>query len=260
MTGTSPGRGTEAGPEALPMTRHTASSPKTRLCVLAKAPLPGLVKTRLAATHGEAFALAAYRAMVANVLDAAAASGLATTVLYAPAGAEEAMRGLCGPQTVLAPQAAGDLGARMADAFEAAFAGGAAAALLVGADLPLLDGGGLARAASLLGAAPAVLGAALDGGYYLVGFSRAGYTPAIFRDMAWSEPTVCARTLERLGAAGRRVALLPRLPDCDTAVDVALLRRNPWRKRLTGTPFGRFLAETAGDPFDRDPDNRLFVP
>ena len=51
-----------------------------RLLVFCKAPLPGTVKTRLAAGIGAQNALDAYRAMVADVLAAADASGLADSV------------------------------------------------------------------------------------------------------------------------------------------------------------------------------------
>ena len=53
-----------------------------RLLLCLKAPLPGLVKTRLAAGIGPQGALAAYRAMVTDVLAAADASGLPTTIHY----------------------------------------------------------------------------------------------------------------------------------------------------------------------------------
>ncbi|WP_428565922.1 MAG: TIGR04282 family arsenosugar biosynthesis glycosyltransferase [Solidesulfovibrio sp. DCME] len=240
--------------------KATAAGGPVTLIVLAKAPLRGLVKTRLAAVAGDDFALAAYRAMLANVLAAAAASGLPTLVAHAPAGAGASLRELCGPGLALVPQAPGDLGARMAAALAGVLAGGAGAALLVGADLPLLDGSLLAGAAGLLSRRDAVLGPALDGGYYAIGFTRAGFCPEVFTDMAWSGPEVFARTLGRLRRCGRRVGLLPRLPDCDTAADLQRLRGEPWRGRLAGTPFGRFLAATAGDTFDRDPDNRLSVP
>ena len=235
-------------------------SADVRLLVLLKAPLAGLVKTRLAATVGAQAALAAYAAMARNVLAAAAASGFATTIHYAPAGERARMEAFCGPGAHLLPQAAGDLGARMEDAFSRAFAEGAGAALLVGGDLPLLDGPLLMQGAAALAGAQAVLGPALDGGYYAIGFTRPGFAPQVFADMPWSTREVCARTRERLALTGRTVALLPALPDCDTADDLRRLVMPPWRERLSGTPFGAFLAGASGDPFDRDPDNRLSVP
>ena len=116
------------------------------------------------------------------------------------------------------------------------------AALLIGSDLPLLTGRLLRQAAALLTENQAVLGPADDGGYYLIGFTRAGYLPDVFRNMPWSTPAVAAVTLARLADAGRATALLPPLPDCDVAADLTRLAGAPLRERLAGTPFGRFLA------------------
>lgn len=211
-----------------------------RLLVFCKAPLPGTVKTRLASGIGAKAALAAYRAMVADVLAAADASGLATTLCYTPPNAQDVVRELCGPERLLRPQADGDLGARMAEALADALAR-ADAALLVGSDLPLLTGALLAEAVARLTSCDAVLGPAEDGGYYAVGFTQEGFCPEIFAAMPWSSSRVAALTRRRLEAAGRRVALLPVLPDCDTPDDLARLAAPPWRQRLAGTAFGRFL-------------------
>jgi rSAM/selenodomain-associated transferase 1 len=217
-----------------------------RLLVFCKAPLPGTVKTRLAAGIGAQNALDAYRAMVADVLAAADASGLATTLCYTPAGGQaapdvqNAVRELCGPDRLLLPQTDGDLGARMAAALADALAR-ADAAILVGSDLPLLTGALLAEAAARLTTCDAVLGPAEDGGYYAVGFTRQGFCPEIFTAMPWSTSRVAVLTRRRLAAAGRRVALLPVLPDCDTPEDLARLAAPPWRLRLAGTAFDRFL-------------------
>lgn len=232
---------------------------ETRLLVFLKAPLPGQVKTRLAAGVGKEVALAAYRAMAANVLDAADASGLPTTIHFAPAGELAAVEDLCGQARHFRPQAAGDLGARMAVALTEAFAEDARAALLVGSDLPLVTGDLLAQAATRLATADAVLGPASDGGYYAIGFTRAGFCPDVFVGMPWSTPEVGARTRAVLRAAGRRLALLPELPDCDDAADLLRLAASPWRERLAGTPFGLFLAGLPRDPFDQNPDYRLSV-
>ncbi|MHC1791697.1 TIGR04282 family arsenosugar biosynthesis glycosyltransferase [Solidesulfovibrio sp.] len=237
---------------------------RTALLVMVKAPLPGQVKTRLAAAIGDAAALAAYRAMVATVLAAADASGLPLTIVFTPAEALETVTGLCGPGRRYQPQAGGDLGARMDAALARALADGADAALLVGSDLPLLTGDRLRQAAAALENTPAVLGPAADGGYYLIGFTRAGYRPEVFRDIPWSTPAVADLTLARLRAAapadsGDAAAVLPELPDCDEGADLARLAGPPWRKHLAGTPFGEFLAGLTDAAFDHNPGCRLFV-
>jgi rSAM/selenodomain-associated transferase 1 len=226
------------------------------LHILAKAPLPGLVKTRLAAVCGDELALAAYRAMAGNVFCAALASGLPAAVHFAPDDARAAMAGLCAPGFRLVPQAPGDLGARMAAALAEAFAVGDAAALLIGADLPLLTPALLRQAAMALEEKPAVLGPAEDGGYWLIGFTREGFAPEVFADMPWSTAAVAGLTRARLAAAGREFAELTTLPDCDEAADLARLAGPPWRQALGGTPFGQFLEAAPAGLFDQNRASR----
>ncbi len=226
------------------------------LHILAKAPLPGLVKTRLAAVRGDELALAAYRAMAGNVFRAALASGLPATVHFAPDDAWAAMAALCGPGFRLSPQAPGDLGTRMAAALAGAFAAGDAAALLIGADLPLVSAPLLLQAAQALEKKPAVLGPAKDGGYWLIGFTRAGFAPEVFAEMPWSTAAVAGLTRARLAAAGRDAAELATLPDCDEAADLARLAGPPWRQALAGTPFGQFLEAAPAGLFDQNRANR----
>lgn len=231
----------------------------TRLLVFLKAPLPGLVKTRLAASLGQPLALAAYRAMVGNVLAAVDASGLPATFHYTPADEFPAVEALCGPERRYRPQAVGDLGARMEAALADAFTAGAEAALLIGCDLPLLTGPLLAGAAARLSRADAVLGPAADGGYWAIGFTRPGFCPVAFYDIPWSTGRVAARTAAVLSAAGRRLELLPELSDCDEAADLAHFAAAPCRRQLAGTPFGVFLSGLPRDPFDQIPGYRLFM-
>ena len=222
------------------------------LLVMVKAPQPGRVKTRLAAAIGNAAALCAYQAMVANVLSAVDACGLPATIVYTPEADREAVAELCGPARRWQPQAPGDLGMRMADALSRAFADGAQKAVLIGSDLPLLTPPLLRQAVHILATRQAVLGPAADGGYWLIGFRREGFLPDVFTDMPWSTPAVAALTLTRLAAAGRTRGLLPTLPDCDTPADLARLAGPPWRERLEATPFGRFLAQGSAAMFDQN--------
>lgn len=221
-----------------------------------KAPVLGLVKTRLAAGIGPEAALAAHRAMVTDVLASVDASGLPVTVHFTPADREDSVRELCGPDRDFRPQVAGDLGARMEAALGTAFAAGARAAMVIGCDLPLLTGALLRRAARALVRHPAVLGPAADGGYYLLGLTPFALDPWLFRDMPWSTDAVAARTLDALEANGVPAALLPVLPDCDTVADLDRLARPPLRGRLAGTAMERFLCGLPAVMFDQTPGDR----
>ena len=132
------------------------------------------------------------------------------------------------------PQVASpDLGVRMASALTSALSasGGASAgatAILVGSDLPDLAAHHMSLALDLLrgasSGADAVLGPAVDGGYYLVGVRAASAAwPRLMEGIPWSGPLVRGATKAAAAAAG--IALedetLPLLRDLDTLDDLA---------------------------------------
>jgi rSAM/selenodomain-associated transferase 1 len=191
------------------------------LLVFVRAPEPGSVKTRLAAAIGNDAALRIYRRLAEHTLrEAAALAGEAVQVRvhHTPAQAGDAVRAWMGAGPVYLPQAEGDLGARMEDAFARAFAEGADQVVIVGSDLPELSAGLLRRAFDLLDAHPAVLGPARDGGYYLLGLAHP--VPGIFGGIAWSTAEVLAATLARFRAAGIEPAMLEALADVDEVGDL----------------------------------------
>lgn len=179
------------------------------------------MKTRLAAAIGEQSALAIYRRLAEHTMAQAralAADGVEVRVHYAPADAGDSVRAWLGGGAAYLPQAQGDLGTRMRDAFDRAFAAGAERVVIVGSDLPEVSVDLLRRAFGLLDAHPAVIGPARDGGYYLLGLR--GMIGGIFDGIAWSTPDVLTSTLERFHAAGVEPAMLEELCDVDTVDDL----------------------------------------
>ncbi len=188
------------------------------LIVFAKAPRPGRVKTRLAADLGAQEAARVYRRLGRRVLDAVREGPYRTLVYYDPPDAEAEMRDWLGGESLeFRPQAEGDLGERMARAFEEALRD-ADRACIVGTDVPALRRALVVQALERLESADVVLGPAEDGGYYLMALSRPH--PEIFRDVPWSTADVLGTTLERARHAGLRESLLPVLKDVDTAADL----------------------------------------
>jgi uncharacterized protein len=124
------------------------------------------------------------------------------------------------PGLSLSLQGDGDLGQRMAAAFERVLAGHGAA-LLIGTDAPALDAQYLRQAAAALQTHDAVFGPAADGGYVLVGLRRPA--PALFEGMRWSHAGVMADTRTRLIAAGLRHHELTVLHDIDEPADLVHL-------------------------------------
>ena len=90
--------------------------------------------------------------------------------------------------------------------------------MLMGTDAPALGASLLREAASALALHDAVLVPAADGGYALLGLKQP--LASVFEDMPWSTSTVCELTLQRLSAAGLRVALCSTVHDIDVEDDL----------------------------------------
>lgn len=191
----------------------------TSVIVMAKAPVAGYAKTRLIPALGAAGAAALAERLLQHAVAQALAAALGPVELCcAPDHHHPAFASLCAlPGLVWADQGEGDLGARMARAFERRLLD-AGSALMIGTDAPALDAAVLQRAAQALQHTDAVFVPAFDGGYALIGLRRP--VPSLFSAMTWSTPTVMARTRERLAAAGLRHTELAPLADIDAAADL----------------------------------------
>ncbi len=202
-------------------------SHKLVVVVFARELLPGRVKTRLAATIGDAAAGGFYRAFLEDLL--AELAGGAWSLRVAVAGDPTRFATSLGlDPEVCFSQGEGDLGFRMEAAFQRLLAEGQwDRCLLVGSDMPQLTASTLAwaDAALAMGEADVVLGPALDGGYYLVGMAR---PYPIFSEMRWSTPTVLHETRARIAEMGLRATLLGEAFDVDTETD--LRRLGDWLK------------------------------
>jgi rSAM/selenodomain-associated transferase 1 len=212
-----------------------ADPARPTLVVFAKEPVPGRVKTRLAAAIGATDAARAYRELTAVTLAHAVAARTAGIVaaieLWCASDAEapyfRQVAATAGAQRRV--QVGDDLGARMAHAIADVLTR-CPRVLLIGTDCPVLDGPVLAAAAEILDDFDAVLGPAEDGGYVLVGATR----PLVFRDVRWSSPHALADTMAGFARAGLRVATTHMLWDVDEPADLAR-----WEAlRRAATPAG----------------------
>lgn len=104
---------------------------------------------------------------------------------------------------------------RMENCFKDIFRAGYGRAVLVGSDIPGLDKKIINRSFGRLKNNGAVIGPSKDGGYYLMGFTKAGFCPAIFKGMKWSTGTVFAGTNAVLGKNKIKTAIMPVLQDID---------------------------------------------
>lgn len=181
------------------------------LVVMAKAPVLGRVKTRLAPHLGAEGAAAFCAAMTADVLALAAAAGPARVALEGDPSSSWA-RALPLP---VEPQAEGDLTARLRRALRD---GG----LAIGTDAPTLPATLLAEARAALARHDVVFAPAFDGGYVLAGVRPNAL--AVFDDVPWSATDTFAASVERARALRLSTATLGFWYDIDTPGDLAFLR------------------------------------
>ncbi|WP_396270012.1 TIGR04282 family arsenosugar biosynthesis glycosyltransferase [Ideonella sp.] len=190
------------------------------LAVLAKAPTPGLAKTRLIPALGAVGAARLQRHFTQRALRTAVASGLGPVTLWcAPTVSHrffQALRRAALP-VALRTQPEGDLGLRMLTALQAGC--GQGPTLLIGTDCPALSPAHLQAAARALHqGAEVVCQPAEDGGYVLIGMRAP--QPTLFTDMPWSTAEVMPQTRARAQAAGLRLHELPPLWDVDNPEDL----------------------------------------
>lgn len=186
------------------------------LLILTRNPELGKCKTRLAATVGDAAALAIYTFLLGHT--AAVTRKIPHTdkhVFYS----ERLGDGQIWDPAVFKGhvQQGPDLGARIQHAFEETFAAGYTRVVLIGSDLYELYPADLEAAFACLETHQAVVGPATDGGYYLLGLTR--LVPALFRGKAWGTDTVLKDTLADL--EGIPTFLLPARNDIDRYEDIA---------------------------------------
>ena len=144
------------------------SRPVTVL-VVAKAPVPGMAKTRLAETVGPEAAADIAAAALLDTLDAVAAAPVTGRVvamtgdLDAASRSDEIRSRLAGFTVI--PQRGTDFADRLANAHaDTASAAGPQPVLQIGMDTPQVTAALIVRSADALLTAPAVLGMATDGG------------------------------------------------------------------------------------------------
>jgi rSAM/selenodomain-associated transferase 1 len=200
-------------------------TPADALAVMAKAAVPGLVKTRLVPplTHEQAAAL--YGALLADQLEhLKGIDGVARYLAYTPNDAAAMMRELGGDAYAYIAQSGDDLGHRMNQLCVDLWHLGHRNVVLIGSDLPVLPWQIFIDAFTQLSSEEhkVVLGPSRDGGYYLIGMNQP--TPALFANMTWGHDRVLAETTARLRRLGVSFALLPSWFDIDTLDDIQRLR------------------------------------
>jgi len=189
---------------------------ETVVAVFTKAPIPGNVKSRLAAAIGPEAAATLYRYCAEHIIWNVRHSGVDTVVAVDLPETLPAFHDWVGG--VLAVQRGETLGERMQNTVAELTAHGYKRVIIVGTDVPFLGPEIIREAATLLMSNDVVIGPAFDGGYYLIGTN--GERPELFQDITWSSSTVLEETLDVCAKYGWSVGELDPLRDVDTKSDL----------------------------------------
>ncbi len=175
-----------------------------RIIVFAKAPIPGQVKTRLIGSLGASGAASLSEQLILRTLSTAVDARAGIVELWCTPSAHHPFFLHCAQrfEISLCDQREGDLGERMAHAFEETLKK-TPLVLLIGTDCPSLKGKDLRQARTILAqGADAVIGPSEDGGYFLIGLRR--FAPELFARIAWGRRSVLNQTRSRLQRLGWR--------------------------------------------------------
>lgn len=217
---------------------------KTTLIVFLKIPEKGKVKTRLSKALDEDFVLELYKAFVSDLVEKLKPVHHKLFFVWPPAKdsadpfeknaaliekgkyfAEKIneLEKLIMPDMPFYSQQGDHLGEKMANAFESVFDEGYERAVLIGTDIPEISCDIILKAFDLLESQKAVIGPSADSGYYLIGFSKSGFSKSVFDHIEWSSPKVLSQTLARMKSQGISLSFLPVLDDIDTIEDLRAL-------------------------------------
>ena len=206
--------------------------------VFVKNPVPGQVKTRLIPYLSPEQAASLYQAFLVDWCNALSTiSTVHRVIAYTPPEGLNALQTLIGEDPVYIPQVGASLGERLIAAARWAHDQGYTKFLFVGSDSPTLPIQYVERASDLLESRDVVIGPSVDGGYYLIGFSKHGASlsiPTVFEEITWSTDVVFRQTLGKIQAINARLGLLPPWYDVDTPAGLQLLRDHLFGMDLAG--------------------------
>ncbi len=201
------------------------------LLIVAKAPVPGMAKTRIAETIGDAAAAELAAAALLDTLDAAAAVGWPLVVamtgdLTQAARFDEITAALIAPTVI--EQRGDGLAERLAHAHADADDGHGV--VQIGMDTPQVTVRDFLDAGRFVEAGHRTIGLADDGGWWLLGLPQ-GAEAAALADVPMSDPDTGSLTEKALGGDLEHVSVRRDMDTWEDAVAIA-----------TGLPISRLAA------------------
>ena len=195
---------------------------KRALLIFVKNAVKGNVKTRLAATLGDETALAIYQDLLQHTANSTQLLLIRKIVCYTDYVENEDV--FSNEKYEKQIQTGDDLGERMQNAFEDAFANDNDQVAIIGSDCFEITTIIIANAFKQLDDCDVVVGPALDGGYYLLALKSD--QKALFQNIQWSMNKVLNQTLAICQEKGLKVVQLQALSDIDNENDLKRIGYN----------------------------------
>jgi uncharacterized protein len=206
--------------------RHIAvfpSLPNRTLVIMAKAPKPGMVKTRLMANLPSPAVTALYRCLLKETLTLAKSlSGVAVAVMC-PEPDHDELAHFFGDTIQIVAQKGEGLAAGLTSVFRHFTAAGRQEVIAFNSDSPHLPRSVLDSAFEILATHDLVVGPTHDGGYYLVGAKAAH--PSLFEGDGMGTRSALDTLLARAEVLELSTGLTQTFYDIDVANDLLLLAR-----------------------------------
>ena len=218
------------------------SSPNRTLVIMAKAPKPGRVKTRLTESLPSPAVTALYRCLLEDTLTLAKSLTSVEVAVMCPEPDQDELAYLLGNTVPVVAQKGEGLAAGLNSVFRHFTAACRQHVIAFNSDSPHLAPSILDSAFEILVTHDVVVGPTHDGGYYLVGAKAAH--PSLFESEGMGTRSALDRLLIRTKALELSTGLTEYFYDIDVADDLLLLARDlrlaPERAPRTAGWFGEW--------------------
>jgi uncharacterized protein len=205
-------------PTSEPLTR-----PNRTLVIMAKAPRPGMVKTRLTESLSSPAVIALYRCLLADTLELAKSLKGVEVLVVCPEPDQEELAQLVGNTVQVVAQKGEGLAAGLNFVFRHFTATGRQRVIAFNSDSPHLAPAVLESAFEILAKHDVVVGPTNDGGYYLVG-AKATH-PTLFESDGLGTKSALERLLARTKDLKLSTGFSEPFYDIDVANDLIQLAR-----------------------------------
>ncbi len=190
------------------------------LVIFVKYPEPHRVKTRLGREIGYVEAARLYEKMVINQISDLTCDGYDLAFYVDDRHDIASYKKKFGGEGAYFYQKGPDLGERMGRAITESFQRNYSRVILMGSDIPLVDASAIKDFFNHLFIADMIIGPAVDGGYYLIGFRNNIHIAPVFKNIVWGSAGVFQQTMTN--AADLKVQVEKTWFDIDTGRDLEI--------------------------------------